>query len=72
VRYEQSFIAAFVKSGKRDRYREIVSDPSLRHQFLHQLAHFTDFDPKYRVPIPSESCLSTGCEGRMMYAWQAQ
>ena len=25
----------------------------LRHKFLNKLAHFTDFDPKYRLPIPS-------------------
>jgi hypothetical protein len=53
VRNEQLFIAAFVKGSKRDRYREIVSDPRLRHKFTHMLAHFTDFDPKYRVSIPS-------------------
>ena len=38
--------------GKRDRYREIVANPRLRHKFTHQLAHFTDFDPRYRLPIP--------------------
>lgn len=50
---EQSLIAAFVKRSKRDRYREILSNPRLRHKFTNQLAHFTDFDPKYRLPIPS-------------------
>jgi hypothetical protein len=54
MRSEQLFIAAFVKGSKRDRYQEIVSDPRLRHKFTHQLAHFTDFDPKYRLSIPSE------------------
>lgn len=43
----------FVRRSKRDRYREILSDARLRHKFTSQLAHFTDFDPKYRVPIPS-------------------
>lgn len=42
-----------MKRGKRDRYREILSNPRLRHKFTNQLAHFTDFDPKYRLPIPS-------------------
>ena len=50
---EQSLIAAFVKRSKRDRYREMLSSPRLRRKFLNKLAHFTDFDPKYRLPIPS-------------------
>ena len=50
---EYSLIAAFVKRGKRDRYREMLSNPRLRHKFTSQLAHFADFDPKYRLPVPS-------------------
>lgn len=50
---EHALIAAFVKRNKRDRYREILSNPRLRHKFTNQLAHFTDFDPKYRLNIPS-------------------
>ncbi|MBZ5645259.1 MAG: hypothetical protein LAO19_21070 [Acidobacteriia bacterium] len=42
-----------MKRNKRDRYREILSSPRLRRKFTSQLAHFTDFDPKYRLPIPS-------------------
>jgi hypothetical protein len=53
VNNEQSLIAAFVRRGKRDRYREILSNPRLRQKFTNQLAHFTDFDPKYRLSIPS-------------------
>jgi hypothetical protein len=53
VHNERSLVAAFVKRNKRDRYREILSSERLRHKFTNQLAHFTDFDPKYRVPIPS-------------------
>jgi hypothetical protein len=53
VHNEQAFIAAFVKRSKRERYREILSNPRLRHKFTHQLAHFTDFDSRYRLPIPS-------------------
>jgi hypothetical protein len=52
VHNEHSLIAAFVRRSKRDRYREILSNPRLRHKFTNQLAHFTDFDPKYRLPIP--------------------
>jgi hypothetical protein len=53
VHNEHSLIAAFVKRNKRDRYRDILSNPRLRHKFTDQLAHFADFDPKYRLPIPS-------------------
>ena len=51
---EHSLIAAFVKRSKRNRYREILSDPRLRHKFTSKLAHFSDFDPKYRLSIPSD------------------
>jgi hypothetical protein len=54
VHVEHSLIGAFVKRSKRDRYREILSNPRLRRKFTDQLAHFTDFDPKYRLPIPSD------------------
>ena len=50
---EQALIAAFVKRGKRDRYHEILSEARLRHKFIERLAHFADFDAKYRLPIPS-------------------
>lgn len=50
---EQALISAFIKRNKRDRYREILADPRRRHKFTLQLAHFSDFDPKYRVAIPS-------------------
>jgi hypothetical protein len=51
--HEQALIAAFVKRNKRDRYREILSNPRLRQKFTNRLAHFTDFDPRYRLSIPS-------------------
>jgi hypothetical protein len=53
VNNEQALVAAFVKRSKRDRYREIISNPRLRHKFTSELAHFADFDSRYRVPIPS-------------------
>jgi hypothetical protein len=53
VHNEQALIAAFVKRSKRDRYREMLSSPCLRHKFTDQLAHFADFDPRYRLSIPS-------------------
>jgi hypothetical protein len=53
VHHEYALIAAFVRRSKRDRYREILSNPRLRHKFTDKLAHFSDFDPKYRLPIPS-------------------
>jgi hypothetical protein len=55
VHNELSLIAAFVNRNRRDRYREFVSNPRLRHKFTNQLAHFSDFDPKYRLSIPSNS-----------------
>lgn len=51
---ECSCIVLFVKPGKRDRYREILSNPRLRHKFIEALPHFADFDPKHRLPIPSD------------------
>lgn len=51
---EDALIGAFVKRNKRERYREIVSNPRHRHKFTKLLAHFADFDPKYRLPIPSD------------------
>lgn len=53
MHHEISLVAAFIKRNKRDRYRELVSDARLRHKFTSQLPHFKDFDPKYRLPIPS-------------------
>ncbi len=52
--HDLSFIAAFVKRNKRDRYREFLSNPRLRHKFTSQLAHFADFDPEYRLPFASK------------------
>jgi hypothetical protein len=51
--YNEQSLAAFVKRSKRDRYREILSSARLRHKFTNQLAHFCDFDPRYRLSIPS-------------------
>lgn len=51
--HEISLVGAFIKRNKRDRYREFVSDPRLRYKFTSQLPHFKDFDPKYRLSIPS-------------------
>jgi len=53
VQHELALIAAFVTRSKRDRYREFLSDIKLRRKFTSRLAHFADFDPKYRLPIPS-------------------
>ena len=49
---EPARIFAFIKPGKRDRYLEILSNPRQRRKFTNQLAHITDFDPRYRLPIP--------------------
>jgi hypothetical protein len=51
--HDESVIAAFVKRNKRERYREILSNAHSRHKFTCKLAHFADFDSRYRLPIPS-------------------
>jgi len=51
---EEALIAAFVKRSKRERYREILASPRLRHKFTSRLAHFVDFESRYRVPIPTD------------------
>lgn len=50
---EYSHLGAFLKRGKCERYREALSDTRLRHRLLEQLPHFKDFDPRYRLPLPS-------------------
>jgi hypothetical protein len=54
VQSEHSLIGAFVKRRKRDRYREMLSNPRLRHKFTRRLTQSTEFDPKYRLPVPSD------------------
>ncbi len=39
---------------KRERYREMFNTPRLRKKFINELAHFVDFDPKFRLPLMSE------------------
>lgn len=51
--YSEQALIAFVKRNKRERYREILGNPRLRHKFTEQLPHFADFDLQYRLPIPS-------------------
>lgn len=53
MNHEQALIAAFMPRTKRDRYREMLSSPRLRPKFVGKLARFADFDPRFRVPIPS-------------------
>lgn len=52
-------LVGFIRRSKRGRYREILSDPRLRHKFIRQLAHFADFDSRYRLPFQSNK-LSVG------------
>jgi len=53
MHHETSLVAAFIRRNKRDRYRELVSDARRRHKFTALLPHFNDFDPQYRLLIPS-------------------
>lgn len=50
----EPLIVEFIKRSKRERYREILSKPHLRHKFTKALPHFSDFDPQYRVSLPSD------------------
>ena len=50
---EHAFIDAFVLRRKRDRYLEFLSNPSLRRKFTDRLAHFSDFDPRFQITLPS-------------------
>lgn len=61
MHHEQSLIT-FMKRSKRERYRVILSNPRLRQKFTRQLAHFADFDPKYRLPIPGSKLHSGNIE----------
>ena len=54
MNHEHALIAAFVRRSKRDRYRDILSNPRLRHKFIDQLTHFRHFDSKYQLSLPSE------------------
>ncbi len=62
---EEALIAAFVKRAKRDRYREILSSTRLRHKFTNKLAHFTDFDSRYRLPIPASKLFAGNVAGEL-------
>jgi len=53
VNNEQALIAAFVTRSKRDRYREFLSNPRLRHKFTTCSCISKISIPKYRVSIPS-------------------
>ena len=60
--HNEALIASFVKRSKRVRYREILSNARLRRKFTQSLAHFTDFDPQYRLPIPSNKLFADNIE----------
>jgi len=54
VQHELSLVSAFVIRSRRDRYREMVSNPRLRHKFIKLLHDFRHFDPRYRLPFQSD------------------
>jgi hypothetical protein len=65
VQHELAVIAAFITRSKRDRYREFLSDAKLRHKFTSRLAHFADFDPKYRLPFPSNKLFANNINSEL-------
>jgi hypothetical protein len=54
MRDEYALIGVFFRRSKRERYFEMLSNPRRRKKFVDQLGHFGDFDPAYRLPIPSK------------------
>ncbi len=54
MRDECALIGVFFRPRKRERYCEMLSNPRRRRKFVDELAHFGDFDPVYRLPIPSK------------------
>lgn len=53
--WQTETIAAFVVKQKKDRYIEQLSSAKKRKQFVANLAHFSDFDPRFVVKIPPSS-----------------
>jgi hypothetical protein len=61
--HEESFVRAFVVPAKRQRLVELLSKPKRRKNVLDTLAHFTDLDPRFQIPIPSFAQSAPAIEG---------
>lgn len=48
-------IRIFVNAKKRERYVSFLSNEKRRKEFVSDLAHFNDFDPRRTVCIPNSS-----------------
>lgn len=55
MNWEVETIRAFVFKQKRDRYVEKISSPKKRTEFIQNLCHFADFDPRFIVKIAPPS-----------------
>lgn len=49
---EKTFVEAFIKLQKRDRFIELMAKPKGRLKLLASLPHFKDLDPEVMSPIP--------------------
>jgi hypothetical protein len=48
----EHLLALFFIATKRDRYKEMISKPKKRPNFLRELAHLTSLDTRYILPVP--------------------
>ena len=62
VEHEPAFVKAFIVRAKQERYLELLSKPKRRQAVLDSLAHFSDLDPRFQVPIPPSERSPSGIE----------
>jgi hypothetical protein len=52
MNHEEGLIRAFFTPTKRERYLEMIANPSKRRKFLGELAHFKSLDPRFCFALP--------------------
>jgi hypothetical protein len=52
VNHEEELVRAFIPSHRQERFLEIIAKPKKRAEFIAQLYHFDDLNPKFMVAIP--------------------
>lgn len=52
MNHEAELIKAFFAPTKRERYLDMVANPTKRQKFLRELYHFKDLDPRYCFAVP--------------------
>jgi hypothetical protein len=63
---EVETVTAFVNAGKRDRYAAFLSNEKRRKDFVRDLAHFDDFDPRFIVRIAPTDQSPAGVEALLL------